>query len=318
MRGAQLIEMDTEQGFPNALRFASMMRALDYRGTFYVLTSEGKQFPDVLLSLARDFEVGYHGEVHDGFKDQTPDQQQQRIQAMMNDMKAVLGDNKNVTGFRAPLESYDDNTEKLLVKAGIRHHTVDPARSNARLPELVKVDGVADALVILPRTQRDDINLSSENLTVEQLTQALIDDFDLAQEMGGLGLLSIHSQNYANDAPLTMAMPGFLAHLKKHRDRVWMASGGEVAQWWRERARLKLSSKNLGRRLEFNLSVTGKTPLKGASLTVILPKKGILPNVQALKAGLPKPNVQKIDEYRASIVFPSLNPGDYAYQATFE
>jgi hypothetical protein len=113
-------------------------------------------------------------------------------------------------------------------------------------------------------------------------------------------------------------MPGFLTHLKKHRDRVWMASGGEVAQWWRERARLKLSSKNLGRRLEFNLSVTGKAPLKGASLTVMLPRKGILPNVQALKTGLPKPNVQKIDEYRASIVFPSLNPGDYAYQATFE
>ncbi len=317
-RGAQLIEMDTEQGFPNALRFASMMRAMDYRGTFYVLTSVGKQFPDVLQDLARGFEVAYHGDVHDGFKDQSIDVQQQRIQTMLGEMKSVVADTKNITGFRAPLESYDTNTEMLLVKNGIRHHTVDPSRSDARLPELVKVDGVPDALVVLPRTQRDDINLGKENLTVEQLTQALIDDFDLAQDMGGLGLLSIHSQNYATDAPLPQAMQGFLVHLKKHRERVWMASATEVAQWWRERARLKLSARNLGRRLEFNLSVTGKSVLKGTSLTLMLPKKGILPNVQALKAGLPKPVVQKIDEYRVAVIFPELNPGDYAYQATFE
>lgn len=317
-RSAEMIEMDTEQGFPNALRFGSMMRALSYRGTFYVLTSVGKQYPDVLQSLARDFEIGYHGDVHDNFKGQASSVQQQRINTMQAEMKEVLHDTSSVTGFRAPFESYDANTEKILVKSGIRHHTVDPARSDARLPELVKIDNVKDALVILPRTQRDDINLDKEGLSQEKLAQALIDDFDLAFEMGGLGLLSIHSQNYGTDAPLTAAMPAFLAHLKKYRSQVWLASGTEVANWWRERERLKLSSRNLGRRLEFNLSVTGKTALLGGSLTVMLPKKGIMPNVQALKVGLPKPQVLKIDEYRAAIVFESLSPGDYAYQATFE
>ena len=317
-RSAEMIEMDTEQGFPNALRFASMMRALNYRGTFYVLTSVGQQFPDVLQSLAHDFEVGYHGDVHDGFKDLPLDQQQKRMQTMFAQMKAVVPETQNMLGFRAPLESYDGNTEKLLVKNGIKHHTVDPARSDARLPQLVKVDGVADALVILPRTQRDDINLGKENLSIQGLTQALIDDFDLSREMGGLGLLSIHSQNYANDAPLTAAMPGLLTHIKQHRADVWLASGTEVADWWRERERLKLSARNLGRRLEFNLSVTGKKPFLGGSLTVMLPKKGIMPTVQALKVGLPKPVVTKIDDFRAAIVFESLSPGDYAYQATFE
>ena len=317
-RSAEMVEMDTEQGFPNALRFASMMRALNYRGTFYVLTSVGQQFPDVLQSLAHDFEVGYHGDVHDGFKDQPLDQQQKRLETMLAQMKTVVPDNKAMLGFRAPLELYDANTEKLLVKSGIKHHIVDPARTDARLPQLVKIDGVADALVILPRTQRDDINLAKEELTGDKLTQALIDDFDLSREMGGLGLLSIHSQNYGNDAPLTAAMPGFLTHIKKFRVDTWLASGTEIANWWRERERLKLSSRNLGRRLEFNLSVNGKTPFQGASLTVMLPKKGVMPTVQALKVGLPKPEVRKIDDFRAAIIFESLNPGDYAYQATFE
>ena len=317
-RSAEMIEMDTEQGFPNALRFGSMMRALNYRGTFYVLTSVGKQYPDVLQSLARDFEIGYHGDVHDNFKGQAISLQQQRMNTMQAEMKDVLHDTQTVLGFRAPFESYDANTEKLLVKMGVGHHVVDPGRSDARVPELVKIDNVKDALVILPRTQRDDINLDKEGLAGDKLGQALIDDFDLSYEMGALGLLSIHSQNYGTDAPLTAAMPLLLTHLKKYRAQVWLASGTEVANWWRERERLKLSSRNLGRRLEFNLSVTGKTPLQGGSLTVMLPKKGIMPNVQALKVGLPKPQVLKIDEFRAAIVFDSLSPGDYAYQATFE
>ncbi|MEN9867843.1 MAG: hypothetical protein RL748_3433 [Pseudomonadota bacterium] len=317
-RSAEMIEMDTEQGFPNALRFASMMRALNYRGTFYVLTSSAKQYPDVLQSLARDFEIGYHGDVHDGFKGQQISAQQQRINTMQADMKELLHDTSSVTGFRAPLESYDANTEKILFKAGIRHHTTDPGRSDARLPEFAKIDGVPDAMVILPRTQRDDINLAKEGLTGDKLGQALVDDFDLAYEMGGLGLLSIHSQNYTDDAALTAAMPTLLKHLKKYRAQVWMASATEVANWWRERERLKLSARNLGRRLEFNLSVTGKTPVLGGSLTVMLPKKGIMPNVQALKVGLPKPEVRKIDDFRAAIIFETLSPGDYAYQATFE
>jgi peptidoglycan/xylan/chitin deacetylase (PgdA/CDA1 family) len=317
-RSAELIEMDTEQGFPNALRFASMMRALNYRGSFYVLTSSGQQYPDVLQSLARDFDIGYHGDIHDGFKDQASDVQKKRLEDMMAQMKSVVPEVGPMQGFRAPLESYDATTEKWLVKNGLRHHVVDPGRLDARLPEFAKIDGVADALVLLPRTQRDDINLSKEGWLGAKLSQALIDDFDLSHDMGGLGLLSIHSQNYANDAELTLAMTPFLAHLKKQRAQLWLASGTEIADWWRERERLKLSARNLGRRLEFNLSVTGKKPLQGGSLTVILPKKGIMPVVQALKVGLPKPTVQKIDDYRAAIVFDSLNPGDYAYQATFE
>ncbi len=319
-RAAQLIEMDTEQGFPNALRFASMMRALSYRGTFYVLTSVGKQFPDVLLSLARDFEVGYHGDVHDGFKDQPAEKQQQRIEVMFSEMKTVLPDTQGITGFRAPYESYDATTEKLLQKYGVRHHATDPARSEARLPMFAKMDGVStdNTLVLLPRTNRDDINLAKENLTTEQITQALIDDFDLSENMGGMGLLSIHSQNYSNDAALTLAMPGFLAHLTKHKQDVWLASATEIANWWREREHFKLSARNLGRRLEFNITITGKKPFDGGNLTVMLPRKGIAPKVEALKVGLPKPTVKMIDDYRAMITFDALAPGDYAYQATFE
>ena len=316
---AQVIEMDTEQGFPNALPFAEMMQSLDYRATFYVLTSVGKLFPDVLARLTRDFEVGYHADVHDSFKGQPASIQEQRIQNMKTEMASVVPDISRITGFRAPTEGYDATTELLLQKAGIRHHMADPARTEGRLPIFAKQEDVAvqDALVVLPRTQRDDINLTKQNLSVEQTRSELIDDFDLVADTGALGLLSVHSQNFAPDGTLVKAMPGFLEHLKTRRAQIWLASAGQVADWWRNRDRFKLSYGSSGKRLEFDITITGKTPLSGATVIVMLPQKGFLPEVASLKIGMPKPVVSKIDDYRASIVFESLPPGNYAYQMTF-
>lgn len=318
-RAAQIMEMDTEEGFPNALVFADMMRAIDYRATFYVLTSVGRRYPEVMSQLARQFEIGYHADVHDSFKGQPAKLQEQRMQIMRTEMSTVIPDISGLTGFRAPLEGYDETTEQLLQKFGIRHHAADPSRSDARLPLLAKLKGVetADALVVLPRTQRDDINLSGPNMMAAQVTTALIDDFNLALDNGALGLLSVHSQNFWPQGTLASAMPAFLDHVKQYRSQMWLASAGQVADWWRDRERFKLSSNRAGKRLEFFITITGKAPLSGASAIVMLPQKGTLPTVQPMKIGLPGPSVQKIDDYRAAIVFDTLKPGNYAYQLAF-
>jgi hypothetical protein len=254
-----------------------------------------------------------------GFKGQPANQQEKRMQTMRAEMASVIPDLKNMTGFRAPTEGYDGTTEQLLQKFGFRHHTADPNRTEGRLPIVAKLDGVEskNSLVILPRTQRDDINLYWEKLTVEQTTKALIDDADLSIDTGALALLSIHSQNFNADGNLIKAMPGFLDHLKQRGAPLWFASAGQVADWWRERERVKLSSNYTGKRLEFNITVAGEKPLNNVGLIVMLPQKGILPTVQTLKIGTPKPSVSKIDDYRAVITLGALNSGNYAYQVTF-
>ena len=318
-RAAQIIEMDTEEGFANALPFASMMQMLDYRPTFYVLTSVARQFPEVLAKLARDFELGYHADVHDGFKGQSVNVQENRIKAMRQDLDTMLVDTKGITGFRAPTESYDAVTEQLLQKYGIRHHTADPGRTDSRLPIFAKFEGVepVDSLVVLPRTQRDDINLYWEKLTPEQTTKALIDDFDLTVETGALGLLSVHSQNFNPDSVLTKAMPGLIEHIKQNRAPVWLASAGQVADWWRDHERFKVAAAAIGKRVDINITIKGNTPVSGASLVVMLPQRGVVTTVRSLKTGAPKPTVSKIDDYRAAVLFETLKPGNYAYQATF-
>lgn len=318
-RSAQIFEMDTEEGFASATVFADMMKAINYRASFYVLTSIGVRFPDVLSRLANDFEIGYHADVHEGFKGQPQARQQQRLQTMRAELASVISNPARVTGFRAPLESYDATTETLLQQAGIRHHVAEPSRTEARLPIFAKMDGVdmKDALVILPRTQRDDINIASEQATVEQTAVALIDDFELGIDMGALGLLSVHSQNFMPEATLTKAMPALIERVKQRRAQIWLTSGNEVANWWRARERIKVASIFKGKRLEFDITITGKEPVERAGLIIMLPQKGRMPTIQALKISGVKPSVVKIDEFRAAIVFDSLKPGNHAYQAIF-
>lgn len=316
---AQIIEMDTEQGFPNALRFAAMIRSISYRGSFYMLTSVARQFPEETKTLARDYDVGYHGDVHEGFKGQSAGQQETRLNTMRADMKSIINDTAALTGFRAPLEAYDDTTQLMLQKAGFLHHLTDPGSTEGRLPAFVKLDGVSNdkAMVLLPRTQRDDLNLSKEQLDVEQTKQALIADAETSRQMGALGILSVHSQNFEENSTLAQAFPAYLAYLKANRNTIWLASATQVANWWHERDRLKLSSTVKGRRIEFDMTITGDKPLENASLILMLPQKGQLPSVLGLKIGTPKASIKRIDDYRVAIVFEALEPGNYAYQVVF-
>ncbi len=318
-RAAQVIEMDTEEGFENALNFASQMQASKYPATFYVLTSSAKAAPLTLSTLAKNFEIAYHGDVHESFKDVLPAQQQKRMSTMLNDMAALLPGSQHRSGFRAPTEGYDVNTELNLHRFGIKHHAVDPQRSEGRLPLFAKLPEVLpeEDLILLPRTQRDDINLALHNMTVEQTTKALTDDFDEALGTGALGWLSVHSQNFQEAGTLAKAFPDYLSHIKKSNTKVWVASAGQVADWWRQRENFRLDSSYNGKRLDFDVTVKGVAPVIGASVIVMLPQKGLLPHVLGTKVGMEMPTVTLLDEYRALLVFKTLSPGNYGYQTTF-
>jgi peptidoglycan/xylan/chitin deacetylase (PgdA/CDA1 family) len=317
---SQVVSMDTEDDFANALPFANMMKSSGLPATFYVLTSVGKLFPEVVKQLAPDFELGFHGDIHIGFKGQSPADQEKRIQTMREQMASVLPNLKDMTGFRAPTEAYDSATEQILQKSGFRHHAADPNRTEGRLPIIAKIEGVAskDSIVVLPRTQRDDINLSAERLSVEQTTKALIDDAEVTIATGALGFLSVHSQNFKSDGVLIKAMPSYLEHLKQRSNVLWVASAGQISQWWKDRERVTSSSKFVGRRLEFDLTVAGDQPVGGASFILMLPQKGQIPSIRSSKIGKSKPDISKLDDYRALITFNKLEPGDYAFQITFD
>lgn len=322
-QSAQLLEMDTEDKFTNALNFAAELDAANIRGTFYSLTSIAVKNRDVVMKLAEKHEIGYHAEVHVGFKGKSPEVQKARLDTMVSDMKDIVGSRamSRISGFRAPTESWDETTEALLRKNGVRHHVADPAASESRVPSFsVAEPGLSteDAIVVLPRTQMDDLNYKGMRLSVEKASNSIMQDFDYLHEAGALGILSVHSQNYGPDGLMAKLMPPYIKRLQQHREDVWSASGEEIESWWRARERVAYDPfKGQASNFEFDVRAPGN--VKGIKFFVTHPAMNVFPrSVKPNSPGAPQPELKPIDAYRSALIFPQeLKAGHYAYRLEF-
>lgn len=333
-RAAQLIEMDTEDGFGNAIHFAEVMESMNAAGTFYSLTSEARKNRSLVRQLTEKHEIGFHGEVHIGFKGLSRDKQQARLDRMMSDMNDILGTADGWPkgagrGFRAPTEDYDDSTEILLQAMGFRHHVADPNRTKDRLPvfSAAAAPDRSTGLIVLSRGQLDDLNYLQLKLGGEQIGAALIAEYEMNLRMAGLAVVSVHSQNFADpdrllekprhNGLLTRALEDLARHVGPKHERVWMAPGGPIEQWWRDRSRASLETRVVAGQLEIDIKVTGAEPLNGLTVRVNHPRENVVPVVQPAGPGMPLPQAQAIDRFSTALVFANAPPGVHRYRITF-
>lgn len=320
---AQLLEMDTEAKYSFALNFAEELNQAKIRGTFYSLTSVAKDHRDVVQKLAEKHEIAYHAEVHYGFKGKPADIQKERIDTMVSEMTSIVGSRflASVTGFRAPTESWDATTEKLLRKIGVTHHVADPASSETRLPffSLSEADlSPEKAIVVLPRTQMDDLNYLGLKLALDKASELIMLDFDYLHEAGALGVLSVHSQNYGPDGLMAKLTPPYVKRLQQHRQDVWTVSGQEIAAWWRERERVSFQSGVLNN-AKFTFAVQAPGNVKGLTLVVTHPSKDtVIKRIVATSANSPVPELVHLDGWRSILIFRNeLAVGSYSYAIEF-
>lgn len=320
---AQLLEMDTEDKYFNAVNFAHDLDEAKLRGTFYSLTSVATKNKEIVKKLSEKHEIGYHAEIHFGFKGKAPEIQQERLNRMVAEMQDIVGVRAlpKVTGFRAPTESWDENTEKQLRKLGIRHHVVGPNASEDRMPFFSKSElglSLEDALVVLPRTQMDDLNYQKLNLSITEATELITRDFDYLNESGALGVLSVHSQNYAADGLMAKLTPPYIKRLQQHREDIFVASGEEIEAWWRARERVTQKvEKPPATKLIFDVRSPGK--VKGVTFFVThAVAEGVLKAVKPGTADAPQPELKRIDAYRSAVIFrQELKVGHYEYSLEF-
>lgn len=322
-RAAQLLEMDSEEKYQNTLAFANHLEAAKFHGTFYSLTGVARQHRDLVGKLAARNEIGYHGDVHVGFKGKTQEVQEKRISAMVTEMQDIVGVRAlpKITGFRAPTESSDLVTEKLLRKIGVRHNVTGPSASERRVPFFSEAEpGLTseEAIVGLPRTQMDDLNFLGLRVSTEKAVELMLRDFDYVFEAGALGVVSIHSQNYGEDDLMTKMMPTYLQRLRQNADAVWVVSGEEIAGWWRARERvIHRPAKDGSTGLVFEVRAPGN--VKGLTFYVTHPSSNKVPrSVVPEGSNAPQPELRRIDAYRSALVFSQeLKTGNYAYKIEF-
>lgn len=312
-QAALLLEMDTEDKFDNSLRFAQLLERHGIRGTFYSLTSEGLKFPKVVKRLASRHEMAYHAEIHVGFAKLGDTEQDARLREMVRQMSQLIPDVSRATGFRAPLEQYDATTEKLLRARGLRHHAASPASRDDALPGFSSAEPAVspdEALVVLPRTWLDDINLFSTGLLKAlPAEKTLLSSLEDTLAMRGFGLLSLHTQNFYAGSPLERATPVLLKRAAGHGKLVWTAPGEEIADWWRDRAAVAMDVQEKDNALVIRL--TASRPVQRLRL-VLMPPGDAAPRLQSGKASL-----ERLDAHRWAIVLPALAKGKSELRVAF-
>lgn len=309
-QAAHLFGMDIDDQFHAAPVFAKHLESEGFKGTFYSLTSEAVRHPGLVRDLmTRGHEIAYHGDVHFGFKGDAEGEQELRLLFMKQQMQSILGDRAfEATGFRAPAESYDRTTEQLLRKHGILHHAANENAIEDRLPFFSVSEPGMDsrqALVVLPRTQLDDVRFRELQYTPEQVTSNLAFNLDLTVRSGSFGLVSVHSQNYVDGGLMRLTMQEYLRKVATYRDRLWVARGDEITTWWRQREAVQIDQRLIKDTL--HIALKNPAPVPGLTVLVTLPRKDAKVRVVATGGALVR--VKPMDSFRAALVFDTLPAG---------
>ena len=300
------------------LNFARQFEDAGGRATYYLLSEVAKESAVILKKIqARGHEVAFLGDRFEAFKGQSAAEQAKRLDTMQRELKAVGFDISFNAGFHAPGEQYDKTTEKLLKERSFGHYILSPMdAAEARLPFFAKestdIEKFAKTLVVLPRTLGgpDDEDRDAVNGLKE-----FLNELDLADQMAGLAVVRIPNQTNLDKAQLGE----FFGHLKAMSNRMWMATGGQVSDWWRERDRVSVSMESSAVAPLIKVTISGDKPLRHAvAVWVNLPESRGTVRLVASGSYSKLPKVVRIDDWRSAVVLDGFAAGEYQWYLYFE
>jgi peptidoglycan/xylan/chitin deacetylase (PgdA/CDA1 family) len=273
---AAVIAQDVEDEFANA-RFAfDTLRAAGVRGTYFLVSDLAQQNSALAKEIATDGEIGTHSENHHLLGGTDPAQQASRLAKTQHDLTTLIG--HSVRGLRPPEEQFDSTTLSSWARAG-GGYVFGANNARAASPEIIAVD--QGPMVLLGRVINDDFvsvrragRTDPDVLTVEYLRA-----FAKVKALGGLYVLSYHSQMLSREQ--SVAALGMIGRAIKRDSAAWVTTAGDVADWWRARAAVRLVAQHEARdRVVVELDNDNARALDGAILRVVLP--GGSPNVSSV------------------------------------
>lgn len=299
--------------------FARMVEEVGGRASFYVLTDIVPKSADILKKIqARGHEIAYLGDRYDGFKGQSSSVQAKRLDAMRNVTNGAGVTVAADAGFHAPMESYDKTTEVLLRERGFRYYLTSNGASDSRLPFFSPANpegtSASKSMVVMPRTQVGPEDAMEEG-DPEVGLQTFLSELALAEKMAGLSLIRVPNQSLLTKEQLAE----IFKHLKASRERMWIATGRQVAQWWRERERVSAQLEVSEQGPQLTVKIGGEGPLEQAvAVWVNLPDSTsalrLIPHDSHQKV----PKIAGVDNWRAAVVLAGLTPGEYRWSVYFD
>ena len=302
------------------LDLGKLVGSIGGRASYYALTQHAAD-PEARTVLgkikAQGHELAYLADRFDGFKELSTAAQGKRLDLMIEEFKP-LGPTPGA-GMHPPLELYDATTIRLAQARSIGYMVVGQDGTDARLPYFgppAPVPGAAapGSIVLLPRTHLGPEDLMAEGDSAAGM-RSFLGELALADQTGALSVVQMVGQSTLT--PAQMATIG--ADLKMRRARSWMASGAELASWWRSRSRLVASVDTASSPPVLSVTISGEGPMtEGAAVWVNLPARDSALRLTALPGTATAPAVARVDDWRNAVLLKGMAPGTHRWQLWFD
>jgi len=279
---ATVLAQDVEDQFANARHAKDSLAAIGAPGTFFLLSDAARRRRRLTRQMQRTGEVGSHSDDHRLLGGTPGELQESRLLDSQRDLTDIL--EQPVMGLRPPQEQFDLATmQAWMVAGGTYLLGANDARCVA--PELLRVDD--DTLVLVPRTTADDYALLDAGAlrTGAALDARLVGEFQRVRAHHGLYVLSYHSQLLSRREHVP-SLARF-ARVVAADSTVWLATAGDIAAWWMQRAQLEsIASQRGSSRLDITLRNPGSQPVWNAVVRVNLPaaRTAMMSNAQLLRS----------------------------------
>jgi peptidoglycan-N-acetylglucosamine deacetylase len=295
---AAILAQDVEAEFANARHALDSLRAADVPGTYFLTSKLALKNRRLTRALAAHGEIGTHTDRHQLLGGAPADSQAAWLRRTQQELTRLLG--RPVRGLRPPEEQFDTTTLVQWLRIG-GEYVFGANNSRVAAPELLPL-GI-DTLLLFARVTDDDV-IAVHNTgpdPVRTLTEQYLTDFARVRALGGLYLLSYHSHLLAR--PELVPALAKLARAVAADQRVWRATAGDVAAWWRARASLKVSARRDGNGLvTVSVQNRGVVPIRGAVVRVALGsgERAVTSDLRRLRAPAGV----------ARLVLPTIGPGE--------
>lgn len=269
-RAALAVTVDAEYRFENSRRLAERLAELDVPATFFIVSRLAFDNPELAEIFASVGEVGSHSVDHRQIAGRRFGSQLESLKQAREDVRAWSG--RPALGLRPPRETYDWETlEAWRRVGGLYLAGANGARTAA--PSVFQVH--SGGVVVLPRLVDDDhsVMVLRGRLSSDSLEAALLAGLQKMRSLGGLDLVTLHSQLIESD--LRVAAVESAIRTARENGDVWLAHGADIAGWWLRRSALdvRVRERSDG---SFVISVRnyGDRPIAGARLRLYLAEVG--------------------------------------------
>lgn len=262
---AAAIAGDLEANFANARYASDSLAAAHVRSTYFLTSDIARDNSRLSHDLANAGEVGSHTENHRLLGGLPLDVQRERLETTQHDITGLLG--LGVDGLRPPQEQFDRATMRAWLTAGGRYiFGANDGRSAS--PELLQIG--RDTLVLIGRVGSDDFAaVAAAHGDPAATATVLQGEYERIRALGGVYALSYHSQLLAT--PRLVPALARMARTMGADSAVWLATLGQIAEWWRGRAQLDVSVRTRVDGVDVTVRNRGRQLVRGAVVRIDLP-----------------------------------------------